>query len=344
MPTSQFALATLLSALAHNVAGQLFTVNCGVLDGSIQRADPLIFPGQVSPHVHVASGGTAFGQTESSSQAVNARATTCDKFYDKSSYWQPQLYHQNANGTFSLVTMTGPAVYYLNRACDYSASVNLQNPCPSTFYARAPPAGLRMVVGNPTLRTYNGSDFNQQAVQHVCLNADPNNSPNSPYLPQQPCLRMRAETFFPSCWDGVNLDSADHASHMAFPVGSYNGGYCPKSHPVAIYSVFYEFFYDTGAIQNFNRLVWAMGDPTGYGLHGDYINGWNQTALDNAMRTCTGTNGVQTPSCSLWVPSLNGPGAASSQTVQTTNPNPEPVGFQGPLSALPGNNPVTGKI
>ncbi len=23
----------------------------------------------------------------------------------------------------------------------------------------------------------------------------------------------------PSCWDGVNLDSADHKSHMAYPVG-----------------------------------------------------------------------------------------------------------------------------
>lgn len=129
---------------------------------------------------------------------------------------------------------------------------------------------------------------------------------------------------------------------MAFPVGTYNGGYCPKSHPVAIYSVFYEFFYDTSAIQDFNRLVWAMGDPTGYGLHGDYINGWNQIALDNAMRTCTGQNGPNTPSCSLWVPSLNSPGSSSTQKVQTTNPNPEAVGLQGPIPTLPGNNPVTG--
>jgi hypothetical protein len=113
---------------------------------------------------------------------------------------------------------------------------------------------------------------------------------------------------------------------------------------VAIYSVFYEFFYDTSAIQDFNELVWAMGDPTGYGLHGDYINGWNQTALDNAMKTCTGPNGVNTPSCSLWVPSLNSPGASSSQTVQTTNPNPEPVGLSGPIPSLPGNNPITGSF
>lgn len=110
MATKQFILSALLTALAGraDAQGGVFTVNCAALQGSIQRADPLIFPGVVSPHVHVAAGGTAFGQSETNAQAVAARATTCDKFYDKSSYWQPQLYHHNANGTFNLVTMTGP--------------------------------------------------------------------------------------------------------------------------------------------------------------------------------------------------------------------------------------------
>ena len=48
---------------------------------------------------------------------------------------------------------------------------------------------------------------------------------------------------------------------MAFPaIGDYNGGVCPSSHPVAIFSVFLEFFYDTAAVQDFNRWVYAMGD------------------------------------------------------------------------------------
>ena len=34
----------------------------------------------------------------------------------------------------------------------------------------------------------------------------------------------------PSCWDGIHLDSADHKSHMAYPVN----GECPASHPVAV--------------------------------------------------------------------------------------------------------------
>ena len=35
---------------------------------------------------------------------------------------------------------------------------------------------------------------------------------------------------FPDCWDGVNLDSADHKSHMAYTVG----GICPSNYPVPV--------------------------------------------------------------------------------------------------------------
>lgn len=62
-------------------------------------------------------------------------------------------------------------------------------------------------------RTIDESLFEHQAMQHVCLNAD--SSDDSYSLPKQSCLRMRAETFFPSCWDGVNLDSVNHSSHVS---------------------------------------------------------------------------------------------------------------------------------
>ncbi|CAM1508697.1 Fc.00g055450.m01.CDS01 [Cosmosporella sp. VM-42] len=335
MPSSISLLtAALTLACVSGVTGQLITVNCQPL--TIQRGDPIVFPGVTSPHVHVVTGGTAFQLTEPNSAAVAAKATTCDKVLDNSNYWQPQLYHQRHDGKFEIVYMQGNAAYYLNRACNYAEGRQNCNNAPASI---APPKGLRMVVGDPSRRTLNTSDYEHRAIQHVCLTAD--GGPNTYELPNQQCLRMRAETFFPSCWDGVHLDSADHKSHMAFPViGDYNTGVCPKSHPVAIFSVFFEFFYDTAAIKDFNRWVWAMGDATGYGLHGDFLNGWtDQDRLNNAMTTCNGPGGVDDPNCSLNV-GPNGPGRASSQPLEVPA-KVENVGLNGPLDKLPGNNPVT---
>lgn len=81
-----------------------------------------------------------------------------------------------------------------------------------------------------------------------------------------------------------------------------------------------------------------MGDPTGYGLHGDFINGWtDQGALENAIASCTGPDGFQSPDCSINA----GSGAATSLMPEVPAPT-EQVGLNGPIAALPGNNPVTG--
>ncbi|OBT87321.1 hypothetical protein VE02_03029 [Pseudogymnoascus sp. 03VT05] len=322
------ALGLPLIKLAH---GQIFTVNCQPL--TIQRGDPIINPGVISAHVHAVIGGTAFQQTMGLNTAVNAKDTTCDKKIDKSNYWQPQLYHQNSDGSFDLIHFQGTAVYYLNRACDYEAG---RTQCPSGFSPAAPPAGLRMVTGNPMRRTIDESLFEHQAMQHVCLNADSSDDTYS--LPKQSCDRMRAETFFPSCWDGVNLDSDNHSSHMAYPaIGTYDGGVCPESHPKAIFSLFYEFFYDTSAYKDFNKWVYAMGDPTGYGLHGDFINGWtDQNALETAIQTCSGPQGAYSPDCSI----NKDAGSAVGLDPEIAAPAEE-VGLNGPVAKLPGNNPVT---
>lgn len=138
------------------------------------------------------------------------------------------------------------------------------------------------LLNNSLHRTFDRSKPEDRAISHVCL--DPGQ--DSVEILQSPCAEMRTQTYFPSCWNGRDLDSADHKSHvsicpissvqlahtnlmqqMAFPaIGDYNGGVCPKSHPVAIVSVFTEFFYNTRQVKDFNRWVYAEGDTIGYGL------------------------------------------------------------------------------
>lgn len=36
----------------------------------------------------------------------------------------------------------------------------------------------------------------------------------------------------------------------------------------------------------------SIGDPTGYGFHGDFRNGWRKEALQAAINGCTQESGV----------------------------------------------------
>lgn len=101
---SRAALA-IVPMLAPSVMAHILTVNCAPL--TIQRGDPIVFPGVLSPHVHSVVGGTAFALTQSNEDAKAANATTCDKLLDNSNYWQPQLYHQRTDARFEMVDMQG---------------------------------------------------------------------------------------------------------------------------------------------------------------------------------------------------------------------------------------------
>jgi hypothetical protein len=118
--------------------------------------------------------------------------------------------------------------------------------------------------------------------------------PQTPGLGDTDCPNgLRAQVFFPSCWDGVNIDSADHKSHMAYPDGIDNG-LCPPTHPHHLISLFYEVWFSPSSINQAGggRFVLSNGDPTGYGLHGDFFDGWDKSVLSRAVSTCTAMSGV----------------------------------------------------
>lgn len=123
---------------------------------------------------------------------------------------------------------------------------------------------------------------------------------------------------------------------MAYPeTGHYNKGGCPKSHPVAIISIFIEFIFNTEPFPDYENWVYAMGDDTGYGLHGDFINGWtDQEALQNALETCTGEEGLESDECSI---TKNQKRALTpvSEPLEVECPK-EDVGQNGPVAHLPG--------
>ena len=88
---------------------------------------------------------------------------------------------------------------------------------------------------------------------------------------------MEISISFQSCWDGENLDSADHMSHVAFPVGEDDDSPCPSSHPVRIPRLdFFIRWFDTKAAK------WEFADGTGI-FHADYVSGWDESFLQSLL-------------------------------------------------------------
>jgi hypothetical protein len=63
------------------------------------------------------------------------------------------------------------------------------------------------------------------------------------------------------CWDGKNLDTPDHKSHVAYGSGSgaNGGGNCPSSHPVKLPQVMYELMWNVSTFSD--RNMWPSSGP-----------------------------------------------------------------------------------
>lgn len=170
------------------------------------------------------------------------------------------------------------------------------------------------------------------------------------YIDQNCKSGVRAEILFPSCWDGVNLDSEDHKSHVAYPTLLQDGA-CPDTHPVYLPVLFYEtIWYTPDFVNSDGRFVMSNGDPTGFGYHGDFLAAWQDGVLEQIVQdpTCTDhdlqhrvTDGIQ-EHCNVIKDAIQSQSDAAQCKIET----PQSLmheRYTGLLKALPGSMQVTGE-
>lgn len=227
--TAGVACATLAAAAGTPREGDVrFKVTCQ--HSHTLADDPIVYPNQPgASHLHDFNGNRLTAAATTTYEQLEAGTTTCNDRADLAGYWTPQV---KVNGQVRTPTsMTG---YY---RCGSKVCTTIQ-PYPD---------GLKIVAeGGTTGWQCDGRNASQPSPDGCRTN-----------------LTARVE--FPDCWNGRDLDSTDHRSHMAYAVE----GKCPTGYPVPVPELTtYTHFGDLPA----GAVVTLSSVPVG--LHGDFFNGW----------------------------------------------------------------------
>jgi hypothetical protein len=244
--------------------------------------DPLVFPGQPGrSHTHSFIGNTGIDAYTTTESLIATGNSTCrGGTINKSALWVPSMVDTRTGAV--LAPMGEIPVYY---KCKWTLPCNTIQPFPQ---------GLRFIVGDP-----NGSPTApSSAVLYACVwNGGRNNSNWSKSIPKDCPLSGESWLIMSvdaqQCWDGANLDSPDHRSHMAAAIsgGANNTGRCPASHPVPIpgISVQYDYKLKAAGDTAFWRLSsdnYDLGKPAGHSGHLDYWAAWAPGFIDTFVKNC----------------------------------------------------------
>jgi len=229
-----------------------FVVECGYSHAAMD--DPIVYPGQPgASHLHVFFGNREVN-ADSTTSSLLGGTTTCDQSEDLAAYWTPALLRDGE----MLEPVKSTAYYRPGLGVD-----------PTTVQAY--PVGMQMVAGN-------SGATGEQPVSIVAWSCGVGiaREATPPECPDGRNLRLIVT--FPDCWDGVNLDSADHHAHVAYS----SGGECPSAWPVPVPQLQLSVEYPVTGRTDGLQLA-SGGLLSG---HADFMNGWEQDELERQVALC----------------------------------------------------------
>jgi len=298
------------AAVAPNSWRGILRINCDFSHSSYN--DPIVYPGlENAAHLHRFYGNLLVDHNTTLESIYSSGDSSCQGGeLNRSSYWMPALLAPSYDPE------TGERLRDANDEPAWQvvpAVVGNDEEAHEVFYYSAGiddleaiqpiPAGLRMIAGSAG--TMPGQQQDTAIVRWHCQSWGSDDSSNPQFSATVPeCAapdRVRVDIFFPSCWNGVDLDSPDHKSHMAYPVnqGGPAGTRCPDTHPVPIVRPSYHFafgvkpeVYDPATQTSRGwRLASDMYDvssaqPGGLSLHADWFNGWHPEIMQLILDGC----------------------------------------------------------
>jgi hypothetical protein len=228
--------------------GRLFKSTC--TPSHIAMDDPIVYPNQPGKsHEHVFFGNVTTDAFSTYTSLVG-QATSCRITADSAAYWIPALYDDGR----AVAPRFANAYYLADGARGHIVAF---------------PAGLKVIAGDSHATTAQstlvlGWKCANQAVERLSA------LPTACQTGVDQVLVMR----FPDCWNGHDLDSSDHKSHLAYRIR----GVCPSGYPVALPRLSLNVHY---RLPSLTGLTLASGSI--YSAHADFFNAWNQQVLEGLV-------------------------------------------------------------
>lgn len=321
--TTSLGLTTTVAS-AHDDVRAAFRMVCS--SGPHKPVDPVVYPGlNGRSHLHRFFGYTGVNADTDYTQQRSARGmTTCGSTdpahpLQKSLYWHPEMLDGLGNGI-------QPNIYNLyykqwsqnNAECTTPGSTNYM-PGAGGACVNIPTA-LREIIGydnsngsggpgvTPIMHwecwDYSSGSLSIHGPYNNLKTLFASGSAPCPYNVDPTKNSMVGMFFlFPTCWDGVNLDTANHRSHMAFPTIPKPIGYsaCPDDHPYVVPSIEIQIYWEVDPqlvagkwCLSSDQMVDGVCNPSsgnfdpGKTFHSDYMMGWSPTAIQKMFDYCFG--------------------------------------------------------
>jgi hypothetical protein len=270
-------LTLTMAAPAHANLWAKYKLACPL--AVVAQDDPLTAPGDpgAADHNHGASGSDQFSASMTTG-AMLAGSTTCFLRENHSSYWAPTMDKDGVSYG------AGFSTYY---AGDGANPAGIAGGRIQPF-----PVGLRYIVGDSHSPVLQSPSFVRwRCGQSVSTSQAPPTTTNC-------ASSVSMEIDGPMCWNGLELDSPDHKSHMS---GQVAGGGCPADHPIRLPQLQVSFTYPAAALGGMLSSDHGVG-PAGRSAHYDAWFAHDPDQQDQLTRCLNdpARNSPNSPSCGVF--------------------------------------------